>query len=308
MNNLTEYVPFIKGKEGDIRAIAWLQNEFKRDVFPLVDIPHIPVDFKTKAPKHTIEEHLENIASKIETYWGEGFGFFYDFYDIYLEYKTKNPFRIFSNFLNVKGLSGIPVIGIDRTLEEIETVEDIIRENNSDLGLRINVEDQFGDVIEINKKINELIEKLSIAPDRIHLFLDFRSIKETAVEVIGMETPGDHTLGLQFTYQSYIYDVQVVATGSTTATDYDLYQLVLGGEKRLSPQWALRGGLIAEEDIYTQSVNLNSINTSATVGVGYQDKGIRLDNKFLLGPGVSLDNVSHYGLSLGAEIQGTLFL
>ena len=125
---------------------------------------------------------------------------------------------------------------------------------------------------------------------------------------IGLETPGDRTLGLQFLFQSYNYDVQVVSTGSTMATDYDFYQITLGGEKRLSSQWALRGGLIAEEDIFTQSVNLNSLNASAVMGVGFEDKGIRLDSKFLLGQGVSLDNLSHNVISLGAEIQGTLFL
>ncbi len=68
------------------------------------------------------------------------------------------------------------------------------------------------------------------------------------------------------------------------------------------------GGLVLEEDIYTQSVNVNILYTSLTAGLGYQDKGMKLDAKFLMGPETGLDTSGYKGLSLDAEIQGTIFL
>ncbi len=125
---------------------------------------------------------------------------------------------------------------------------------------------------------------------------------------IGLESPDDYTWGLQFTTQSYVYDAQTVSTNLLTATDYDFYQLALGGEKWLSPQWALRGGLILEEDVYSQSVNVDILATSVTAGLGYEDKGMKLDGKFVFGPQTGLNGWAYNGLSVDAEIQGTFFL
>jgi hypothetical protein len=125
---------------------------------------------------------------------------------------------------------------------------------------------------------------------------------------IGLESPNDYTWGLQLITQNYVYDAQPVSTNVLTATDDDLYQIALGGEKWLSPHFALRGGLIVEEDQYTQSVNLNVLATSVTTGLGYEDKGMKLDSKFILGPETGLDGSIYKALSLDVEIQGTFFL
>jgi hypothetical protein len=125
---------------------------------------------------------------------------------------------------------------------------------------------------------------------------------------IGLESPDDYTFGLQFITQSYVYDAQAISTNLLTATDYDLYQFALGGEKWLSPQWALRGGLIVEEDVYSQSVNVDILDSSVTAGLGYQDKGMKVDGKFILGPQTGLNGWAYNGLSVDAELQGTFFL
>jgi hypothetical protein len=127
---------------------------------------------------------------------------------------------------------------------------------------------------------------------------------------IGLESPGDYTWGFQFTTQNYAYDDQVVSTNVLTATDFDLYQVALGGEKWLSPHFALRGGLIVEEDIYSQDADQTILNTSAVAGLGYEDKGLKLDTKFLFGQEANLNYLiaDTYTLLLGIEIQGTLFL
>lgn len=127
---------------------------------------------------------------------------------------------------------------------------------------------------------------------------------------IGLDHPGDSTWGFQFTTQNYAHDDQVVSTDVLTATDYDLYQFALGGEKWLTPHFALRGGLIVEDDIYSQSADQTILNTSAVAGLGYEDKGLKLDTKFLLGQEANLNYLiaDTYSLLLGIEIQGTLFL
>lgn len=125
---------------------------------------------------------------------------------------------------------------------------------------------------------------------------------------IGFESPDNYTWGLQFITQGYVHDDQTISTNNLTGTDYSFYQLALGGEKWLSPHFALRGGLVVEEDIYTANAGLNVLDTSVTTGLGYQDKGLKLDGKFIVGPVTGLDGTSYKGLSLDGEIQGTIFL
>jgi hypothetical protein len=125
---------------------------------------------------------------------------------------------------------------------------------------------------------------------------------------VGLESPNHYTYGLQFLFQSYLYDKQVVSTNSLAATDYNYYQIALGGERWFSSHWALRAGLIVEDDAYTQSVSLNILDTSGTVGLGFADKQIKLDTKSLLGQDVNVNNSSNKAFVTGAEIQGILFL
>jgi hypothetical protein len=127
---------------------------------------------------------------------------------------------------------------------------------------------------------------------------------------IGLENPGHSTWGFQFTTQNYLYDHQAVSTDVLTASDYNLYQVALGGEKWVSPHVALRGGLIVEEDVYSQSADQTILATSAVAGLGYGDKGLKLDTKFLIGQEANLNYLvdNTYTLLLGVEIQGTLFL
>ncbi len=125
---------------------------------------------------------------------------------------------------------------------------------------------------------------------------------------IGLESPGDYNLGLQFIGQSYISEVQLVADNSTTATDYNYYHLALGGEKKVGSNWALRGGLVMEDDIYTVSKDLNTLYLDLTSGLGYEDKNLRLDAKGVLGEGVNVNNSGSNSLQTEAELQGTFFL
>lgn len=125
---------------------------------------------------------------------------------------------------------------------------------------------------------------------------------------IGLESPNDYTYGIQFSSQNYLLDQQAVVSKILTATDYNLYQIALGGEKWLWPDLALRAGLVVEDDIYSESMNQTTLTATGTVGLGFQNPGVKLDTKFLLGQGNNLSGEYGQTTLLGAEIQGTFFL
>ena len=125
---------------------------------------------------------------------------------------------------------------------------------------------------------------------------------------IGLESPGHSLWGLQFSSQNFTHDNEKISAKTLTSNDYDLYQIALGGEKWLSTPFALRAGLVVEEDVYNLNTGLNTLTTSLTTGFGLQEKRMKLDTKFILGSGFGLNGSGSRTLLLGAEIQGTFFL
>ncbi|HTA77404.1 MAG TPA: hypothetical protein VK791_09630 [bacterium] len=127
---------------------------------------------------------------------------------------------------------------------------------------------------------------------------------------VGFEAANDYFLGVQFKTQNYITDVEsgITSTAASKSTDFDYYQAAIGGEKWLSSQFALRASVIEEWDLYTQSVNASWLDSSATIGFGWKDKGLLLDTKFLIGDWINLNDSTISTFVLNAEITGTFFL
>ncbi len=55
------YVPVLKGKEGEFRALAHLPPNAKDRLTPFIDIPRRELDRKTNQPKESIDVYLEKI-------------------------------------------------------------------------------------------------------------------------------------------------------------------------------------------------------------------------------------------------------
>jgi hypothetical protein len=109
---------------------------------------------------------------------------------------------------------------------------------------------------------------------------------------VGLERDGDFTLGFQVDGYPYHVLLQYPGENPVQTYNYPIFHAALGGEKWVSPHWALRGGLtfVDERAIPTPLFNyveafdffnvyagqeLQGLLTSA--GVGYQDKDLRVD-------------------------------
>lgn len=124
---------------------------------------------------------------------------------------------------------------------------------------------------------------------------------------VGLESPGDYIWAVQFKSQNYVHsDQTVTATPTLTSDDFDSYQLAVGGEKILSPGFALRLGLVSEIDDLSQDDD--TLSETLTVGFGVANSGFNLDIKLLGGELFDLDDSSQTSLLLGAEMAGTFFL
>ena len=65
------YVPVLKGKLGEFKALFELENGIKDKIMPLIEIPPIPLNYDTGEPAKSVDEHLPNFIPNISRYWGK---------------------------------------------------------------------------------------------------------------------------------------------------------------------------------------------------------------------------------------------
>ena len=70
------YVPILRGKMGEYKALATLDDRTKKKLTPLISIPPPSTDFKTLLPRKSIDEHLGSAANNIAKHWGTTRSFF----------------------------------------------------------------------------------------------------------------------------------------------------------------------------------------------------------------------------------------
>tara|TARA_R110001583_G_C5654369_1_gene409055 strand:- start:1126 stop:2199 length:1074 start_codon:yes stop_codon:yes gene_type:complete len=114
-----KYVPFLKAKQNEIRAISLISKDRLKEIIPFFDIPRSdannPVEIKAKiqSAKKTIER-----AHKTASFW-----FYIDVYDIPGDVIIDGS-PIYDFVLNeFSGFSTIPVIGLDRDPEHLKSVK-----------------------------------------------------------------------------------------------------------------------------------------------------------------------------------------
>ena len=91
----TDYVPILKGKDGEYGALKELSPSTKSKLTPLVEIISVPWDFENEVPKESIDTHLEDVCEKILASWGTDHPLYIDPYwiDESERMKTERPGR-----------------------------------------------------------------------------------------------------------------------------------------------------------------------------------------------------------------------
>jgi hypothetical protein len=128
---------------------------------------------------------------------------------------------------------------------------------------------------------------------------------------IGLDSPKEYTMGLQWKSLSYAINTDLInnpgTTSSLAGTDYSYYQLAFGGEKWISPTWAFRLGLVGEIDDYS-STSISTLTTTINAGLGIEEVFGRVDGRVWLGQAGDLNNASNTVGLVGAQLYMTLFL
>lgn len=186
MFDYRHYVPILKGKDGELRALACLTSNARRNITPFLDIPRRDLDINTKRPKGPIDAYLKNKAKKIEKFWGTDRKIFVDVYDLSLDLRTPNGTHFVEYlFSQLRGynVQAIPVIGLDRSgdTDYLNAVRNTISTDMRGVCIRLLYAD-----MEVPKAtysdVRTLIRTLLLPKSEVHLLMDFRSISENDLD------------------------------------------------------------------------------------------------------------------------------
>lgn len=173
------YVPVLKGKQGEYFSLRDLDPAIKASLTPLIEIPPIDWDFDEGRPKKSIDDQVANVPQKIRDAWAEPERpLFVDLGLLAEEGRLedgRHPIDFVFGGLRGEDVPAVPVTGLDRPAEFQEAVTRAVREDGNGVCLRL-VDDNFEDVLELERRLNELLGNSSLQAQDADVLIDLREL------------------------------------------------------------------------------------------------------------------------------------
>lgn len=175
------YVPILKGKEGEYGALKELSDDTKDLVLPLVEIPSIPFDWENEEPSKTLEEHVGNVAQRIQAAWSHR--------DIFLDFpattflgtpELDEALRVVLTSCQDTGLSIIPVVSLKSSTAFRVSAADHHRACRRGLALRLQLDD-FDDERDLDDEVADLVADIQIEKQQMDLIIDLGTLVGSAI-------------------------------------------------------------------------------------------------------------------------------
>ncbi len=178
-----QYVPILKCKRGEFRALVKLPASVLDKIVPVIDLvppQNLNAFRKQKKTKEEYQEYLEKyftvVLDYFRKYWQKQRLLYIDGYmiqDLGLLKNDVHPIEYMFNNLLPEGFNILPVIGNSTGSYYNDVVKKIILDLNLGAGLRVfrltNTD--------FNVSINELLNYLGILPEDLDLIIDLRSLE-----------------------------------------------------------------------------------------------------------------------------------
>ena len=172
------YVPILKLKMGEVRALQNLDEPRKENLTPFFEINPIPWDYSEDKPAKTISEHLSKVVTNISSCWNKIF--FLDTKYILEEISSGFDDIIRLHASAVKnGLSPIPVVGLGRNGDFWELAKAVNGLCGNGLCLRIEGEDFDSD--DYSDKILDVLDMLGVDLENVDVLIDLGQIPRSGL-------------------------------------------------------------------------------------------------------------------------------
>ena len=167
------YVPILKWKLGEQRAIGDLDPGVKRCITPLIEVVQRDLDLETGEPTKALKKHIEDKVKGIAQVWGTERRFFLDPGLLAEEFDEQGRCgaELLFEEATAKGLQFIPVTGIGRPAREWEAVRRFLGRG---LCLRVPAEDYVSDGF--GDRVDTLMREAGLGHADIDVIIDLEDV------------------------------------------------------------------------------------------------------------------------------------
>ncbi|KNY24775.1 beta family protein [Pseudobacteroides cellulosolvens] len=243
MFNSNHYIPILKWKRGEQRALQELPNSIKDKFTPLIEIVPVPYDFVNDTPAKTIDQHLANIGEQIRDSWLPKKPLFIDLCWLDEDDRMEDgshPIYFIMNEVRKKKCLAIPVIGYERDDDYKCEVKDAIKEDG--LGVCIRLEDE--DFLDIDSRLNSLMEYLEVIQSQVDILIDLKEIspddeKKNILTIISIINSIPHvnewrSITLAFTtFPETLSAVSADSTGVIPRSEWKIWKELINRKKSI---------------------------------------------------------------------------
>jgi len=171
------YIPLVKGKMWDLKALGGLSTAARRSTMPLVEAMPIPKDLSA-------DEHIEKFSNYVRKFSPLG-KIYVDFYGLLPGAVTADgDSAVIAGFqlLKRKGRIVTPVYGFERDDEVWPKLREVVVAFGQGFCFRIDIDD-LDDMAESTwERVLQRSAELGLAPAEVDLVIDLRDIREASVE------------------------------------------------------------------------------------------------------------------------------
>lgn len=180
------YVPILKGRDGEYGALKAIENRFRERLTPLIEISPIPWDFSQKKPSKSIDDHLKKVCTNISRAWGTDSSLFLDTLWLPEGAQMKDgthPMAFLMKSGAGIGLKLIPVAGLLKSPEHIESCQNVHADYKSGVCVRIQRED-FEEYSDLAGALKSLLRSLAITIQQVDLLLDLKGVESGEINEV----------------------------------------------------------------------------------------------------------------------------
>jgi hypothetical protein len=171
------YVPILKAKGGEFRALKETAENVRKDLTPLLEIMDVPPKYLDgeidPVPSKSDEVHIATVADNIAKAWGTDRRAFIDgFYVEDMEpLDEKEPIGVLLDELRRRKVKAVPVTGLDRLAEYNAAIKDAVIKDERGFCLRLQESDLQSEDLE--KQLRTTLKYFGVASTKVDLLIDY---------------------------------------------------------------------------------------------------------------------------------------
>ncbi len=166
------YVPLLRWRAGEYRALKRLSDACRQRTVPLIEVLPPDYDFALRQPKKHIDEQLKPFAKQVEDHWPSRPALV-DAVQIDTSIRMsdgRHPLTFIFDDARTRGLDLVPVTALDRDAGYQQSVQAIVAASARAVCLRFRLEETLDPDFEAN--VHALLAQLGSAANTVDILLD----------------------------------------------------------------------------------------------------------------------------------------